>query len=113
MSRVDDMNSLDSVALGPEQLVLIGKAMEQYDAPEMYWDDGERDEDFRRETADEIRARMERRLKEDGFEGSAVAFSEAEYRVAIEALVQYKRAENEPANPAELISHLQWFKGAV
>lgn len=111
--KSDDLNSLDSVALDPEQIVLIGQAMEEYDAPEMHWDDeSERDEEYRKETAQDIRGRLERRLREDGFDGSAVAFSEKEYRVTVEALVQYKRS-NEDDRVADVISHLQWFKAEL
>lgn len=111
MSQVDDMNSLDSVSLQTSHIALLGEALQAYDAPEMYWDDGETDEDFRRETAAEVRSRLERRLMENGFKGCAVAFSEHEYRVTIEALVQYKREREEEYTVANLISHLQWFKG--
>lgn len=106
--KTDDMNSLDSVALGPQQLTLLGVALTEYDAPEIYWgEDSERSTDYKADVATEIVARVERRLQEDGLSGSAVAFSEEEYRVAIEALVQY---DSEDAS--ELISHLQWFKGS-
>lgn len=118
MNQPDDLNSLDSVALDPEQIVLIAQAMENYDAPEMYWGEkGDRSEDYRKDCAAEIHARLERRIREDGFEGSAVAFSENEYRVTIEALVQYKRSssseEKEEYRVANLISHLQWFKAEL
>lgn len=111
--ETDDMNSLDSVALNAEQMVLIGQAMEDYNAPEMYWDESsDRDAEYRKDCAAEIHARIERRIMESGFSGSAVAFSEEEYRVTIEALVQYKRlsSSERSSRVPQLISHLQWFK---
>lgn len=108
MNQPDDVNSLDSVSISAQQATLLGEALLEYEGPEMHWEDGETDEDFRNELADEVRARLERRLMQNGFTGSAVAFTEQEYRVAVEALVQYKR-ETGDARASELIGHLQWF----
>lgn len=113
MSATDDMNSLDSVALDLEQIAVLAEALKEYDAPEMYWDEeSDRSNEFRRECADEMRARLDRAVKNDGIHGCAVAFSEEEYRVSVEALVQYKR-ENEDERVPDLISHLQWFKAEL
>jgi hypothetical protein len=113
MNRVDDVNSLDSVALGPEEIVLIGKAMQEYDAPEMYWDeDSGRGENFRAEVAREVHNRLERCLQQDGFEGSAVAFTEKEYRVTVEALVQYEEDTGDE-RASDVVSTLNWFHDTV
>lgn len=98
MNELKDMNSLDSVALKAEQLVLLRNATNQYSGSEF------------QETAEEVRERMERCLMEDRFEGSSVYFSNEEYRASVEALKQYERGENEPSTSSELIDHLKWFK---
>lgn len=101
-------NELDNVPLNLEQVLTITEALDEYDAPEMYWgDDSSRSNTFRQEAASEIRARLRRRIERDGMYETVVTFSTEEYRITIEALTQFQSDE---LDPAETIKHLQWFK---
>lgn len=98
------MNDLDNVALNLGQVHSIVAALGEYDAPEVYFGEGSlKYSDYRRECANEIRARLDRAVKREGIVGIAVAFDEDEYRVLTEALVQ--------AEEDDLVDHINYFAG--
>lgn len=100
-----NFNDLSDTALSLSQAAQLASVLGEYDAPKMHWgQDSDRSETFRRECADEVRSRLDRRVKENGLAGFAVALSEEEYRVCVEALTQ------SDDDTGELIKHLQYFK---